>query len=762
MTYKVSLLDVFQAGTLAEHIIEQDFTGSDIVRTSEVSRGFYAIITDPKRAAGFYKRLILPSPFQFAPTTLFIRTKLLSGETTQNTHHVQLVPIGERHVLRGVESGQERMTVHRAITDWFYILMHGTFPRTVKYELKTDESYTFFAFQNLYGTPQACNALHQLMDYISFDDLKSLIILGLADKKMNHNNWPGSVNWIKEVGHLLAVQKDPVGCLYSYQKISEIFAVYDLRNISPEYEAKGEIFKALRNELMQLPGFNFDIFMRVCLQEDCGHTGMLDGIKYLRNFIRLYKAGHINFETWRLQYERNHRLNLSLSTMTDAFVRAVQKGYISCDLVELDGLFGLLLLLREETELDRRLNQIFEDLCARLKGLPDFKRHMRLLNTLFDFIFMYSLPYNLEQDLREERGSLLFSQFWRDGEIRVEALYDHLVAIQKARKKTFDSFVSGSETLKANSQLRALFLEEPSLLAFYQDHFCSNRRFSELFNDEEMMQEDRPLAMFVQDISQREAHLIQEDFSPEVLQVLSGLTALEIQKVLSEFKSSNPAVCTGFIGFLTAFLNLESVRASENFEAGMLSLVNSLTRLQPILKDKNFSIRLESFPCAVHLIDSGLGHDLIEQFSKIEIDQLRAHIVFLRESTLYLLCKFFGSRAATLYFEALSQGDDYIFIKALFMMSLGALTQDQWTQSLRALIRSEYHRPSVKDESGNIIYNDSFFLGNMSHYIEAVLNALEVNDTIDHAVLLEMILTPGDESDSEEETSSEDSGTESE
>lgn len=69
---------------------------------------------------------------------------------------------------------------------------------------------------------------------------------------------------------------------------------------------------------------------------------------------------------------------------------------------------------------------------------------------------------------------------------------------------------------------------------------------------------------------------------------------------------------------------------------------------------------------------------------------------------------------------------------------------------------------SDKDESGNIIYIDSFFLGNMSHYIEAVLNALEVNDTIDHAALLEMILTPGDGSESEEETSSEDSGTESE
>ncbi|MBP9877767.1 MAG: hypothetical protein KBF71_05470 [Alphaproteobacteria bacterium] len=745
MTYTISLLGVFQTGTLAEHIIGQDFSGSDIVRTSEVSKGFYNIITDPKRAATFYKRILLPFPFQFVPTTLFVRTKLASGAVTQNTHHVHLVPIGERHVLRGVESGQYQTTVHEAISKWFYVLMHGGLPQTNNFKLETDESYTFSAFQALCAQYQPILVLDTLMNHISFDALKSFLVLCLPDRLMNNTNFGDCEKWMREVAGFPAVQKDPVGCLYSYQKINEIFAVYDSDNISAEHNIKKQDFKTLRNTLMQLPGFNFDIFMRVCLQDDNGHTGMLDGIKYLRNFIRLYKAGHINFETWRVQYERDHRLSLSLSTMTDAFVRAVQKGHVSCDLTELADLFGLLPLLREETELDRNLNKIFEDLCAKLEQFPDLKSSMQVLNGLFDFIFMYSLPYNLEQDLREERGSLLFSQFWRDGEIRVEALYGHLMTIQNARKKAFDSFVSESETLKANPQLRAIFSEEPSLFAFYKDHFCLNRRFKDLFYDEEIMQmqgDDRPLAMFVQDIAQREARLIDEDFSPEVLQALSGLTALEIQKVLSEFKSSNPAVCTGLIGFQTAFLNSESVGVSEVFEASMLSLVNSLARLQPILKDKNFSIRLESFPCAVHLIDSGLGHDLIEQFSKIEIDQLRAHIVFLRESTLHLLCKFFGSRAATLYFEALSQGDRYVFVKALMMMSLGALTQDQWILSLRALIRSDYHRPSVKDEDGNMIYNNSLFLGNIRNYIEAVFDAFASKGEIDHDVLLKKVLTP--------------------
>lgn len=543
MTYDVSLLDVFQTGEIAEHIIGQDFTSSDIVRTSVISRGFYAIITDPQRAAKFYKRLILPSPFQFVPTTSFVRTKALSGAVVLETHYLQLVSIGTRHVMRDggpfFDCGSNGMIVASGVEKWLYVLTHGALPRNATNRLEIDASYTYKTFYDLLMSQSYMStALLGLTDYMSFDAIKSFIILCLSDRV--NINWPGCVNWMREVAHLPAVQKDPVGCLYFYAKRASIFAFY------LALSEQEETFSTLRDQLMQLPGFNFDIFMKVCLKDDDGHSGLLDGIKYLRNFIKLCRAGHIDFEAWRVQFERDHRLNLPLSTMTDAFVRAVQRGYLSCDLTETDGLFGLFLLLREETDLDRQLNQIFEDLCAKLKELPDFKRYVRLLKTLFDFIFMYSLPYNLEQDLGEERGSLLFSQFWRDGEIRVQALYDHLETIQNARKKAFDSFVSGSELFKDRPQLRALFLEELSLRAFYQDHFCSNRRFDELFNDDEMMHENRPLAMFVQDIAQREAHLIQEEFSPEVLQALSGLTALEVQKVLAEFTSSNPEVCTTY------------------------------------------------------------------------------------------------------------------------------------------------------------------------------------------------------------------------
>nr|MBP9694204.1 hypothetical protein [Alphaproteobacteria bacterium] len=67
---------------------------------------------------------------------------------------------------------------------------------------------------------------------------------------------------------------------------------------------------------------------------------------------------------------------------------------------------------------------------------------------------------------------------------------------------------------------------------------------------------------------------------------------------------------------------------------------------------------------------------------------------------------------------------------------------DQWILSLRALIRSDYHRPSVKDEDGNMIYNNSLFLGNIRNYIEAVFDAFASKGEIDHDVLLKKVLTP--------------------
>lgn len=762
MTYDISLLSVFQTGELAAHIIENDFTASDIVSISHVSKGFNAVITKPELAARFWKNYILASPFQFVPTTVMIQR----GEALEVSDN-QLVPIEQRHVIRGREVahvvGQDSIA-GREVIIWLHFLRNETLIRnTIDHFPETDERYTYLKFYNVLMS-QPDNGfvpLKGLMNYISLDALKSFLSLCMSYRLLDDLNLPGCLNFLREVNHLPSVKEDPDACLYFAVICSRLFVSY------PALSDEEKTFKILRDELMQLPGFSFDIFMKVCLQEDYGHTGRLDGIKYLRNFIKLYRAGYIDFHAWRTEIEEDNSLRLHLSTMTDAFVRAVQRGYISCHLDEAEDLFGLFPLLREETELDRQLNQIFEDLCEKLRASPeikaDFRSCLKFLNALFEFIFMNTSQYNLENDLREGRASPLFSRFWAAGELTAEDLYNHLVMIISVRKKTFDSFVSESEILKAHSDLKALFLEDPMVFEFYRDR-CDNG-LDEVF--EGKAETISSLAQLVEPIKKSEKQLIQQVLSTEMLEVLSGLTGSDISEIFHYFKDQDgdPTKIKGFLDFFMLFMNQVIGKISlQESQAIMAALMEGFTRLKPLLGDKYFPICLDLFGCAVQLFFMGSNsphiNALSERFSKIETCQFEQHVTFLRESTLHLLCKSFGSRAATFYFEALSKGDDFIFVKALFMMSLGALTQEQWIASLKTFIRSNYYRERLERDDGAVVWNSGVFTSIMGEYIDKILNDFINGIEIDHKAVFAQVLLPGNDSDDEgddQEVSSEDS-----
>ncbi|MBP9878308.1 MAG: hypothetical protein KBF71_08280 [Alphaproteobacteria bacterium] len=745
----MSFLYTIEQGQILEHITQQDLSPSDIVSLSQTSKVINRLMTASDRSSRIWTPFIPREPFSNYPVSI-IFTRVATAYAAFDLHAVSL---GSRTVIRIQQCDYTNLSAEilflRELQAWFHLLLHSRFERVEKLTPDLTKAYKC---QSLLDTMARYNPknvessgaltmrnLRELCDLISFDALKSFLSINFSEDQARCIDI--CISQFKESMQLKTVSQDPVGALTFFSRIANAFL-----SQSPTPEQLREMTD-LSQSIISLPRFSFTLFNRFFLREIKVQKSAAIGIKCLTNCLHLMQKGSLTFDMIGELILIDSDSALNIHHFTNAFYNAVARGFISLD--QHNHLFydndNILLFLREDTELDRRLNQTYQELQSQLSARPDYKERRQYWGKMLDVIFRPLLQShiidNIESDINSNHEHVrAFARSLNAGQLTTQNLFNLMTHLHETQRQVFETFISTqSETLR----------KEPFLFSYFL------MRSLDLLKELPDFPED--LNQLLHIVTQEPDVFVQNTFSKNGLAVLAKLSQASLQALLTQMieqsflseTKTEPSVIS-FIA--TALVDFERKKTpAHETEALLLNFIRCFESIRPLLNDPHHPIGLTPFKAALSIVcitaDINRAKKMVERFMNLPRPLLQGNIAFLRQSLLEILHRHFGSTAASHYFMELSYSDNYSLIKALFLLSLDAITPQQWISSIEHFITFIYQFNKVEMENGETVTDHADFNDFFDNFIEETMKSVFAGENPDLKAIIAKVEDPDYDSD---------------